>query len=149
VDLDVMAEQVPLRESRIVLTDKIAPDGMFRAGIDWRVDGQEANALRTFLEETDRYVRHQDIGRLVVETGLEDGLFLDRMGDTAHQCGGLRMARDAALGVTDGYGRVYGTTNLYVAGPATFPTSSSANIALTALAMALRLAHVLTGRRSS
>jgi choline dehydrogenase-like flavoprotein len=149
VDLDVQAEQVPLRESRIVLTDKIAPDGMFRAGIDWRVDGQGANALRTFLEETDRYVRHRDIGRLVVEKSSEDGLFLDRMGDTAHQCGGLRMARDAALGVTDGYGRVYGTTNLYVAGPATFPTSSSANITLTALAMALRLAHLLTGRRTS
>jgi len=44
---------------------------------------------------------------------------------------------------------VYGTTNLYVAGPATFPTSSSANITLTALAMALQLAHVLTGRRTS
>src|SRR5262249_35061759 len=85
VDLDVTAEQVPLRESRIVLTNEMAPDGMFRAGIDWRVDGQEANALRTFLEETDRYVRHQDIGRLVIETSLEDGLFLDRMGDTPHQ----------------------------------------------------------------
>jgi choline dehydrogenase-like flavoprotein len=56
------------------------------------------------------------------------------------------MAADASRGVVDADCRVYGTQNLFIAGPSVFPTSSFANPTLTAVALAIRLAEHLAGR---
>ncbi|MBV8497441.1 MAG: GMC family oxidoreductase, partial [Gammaproteobacteria bacterium] len=66
--------------------------------------------------------------------------FLDGLTDTYHQCGGLRMSDSAATGVVDPDCRVWGTSNVWVAGAAVFPSSGFANCTLTALALASRLA---------
>ena len=53
------------------------------------------------------------------------------------------MADSAAQGVVDQDCRVFGTSNLYVAGAAVFPTSSFANPTFTAMALARRLGRRL------
>jgi hypothetical protein len=46
VELHVQAEQLPVSDSHIRLLDKgLGRDGLFRAGVDWRVDGREIEAL--------------------------------------------------------------------------------------------------------
>jgi choline dehydrogenase-like flavoprotein len=50
------------------------------------------------------------------------------------------MADDPNRGVTDGWGRVHGLPNLYVAGSSLFPTGGWANPTLTILALSLRTA---------
>lgn len=62
-----------------------------------------------------------------------------------HHIGTARMGASAASGVVDQHGKVFGVNNLYVAGSATFPTSSQANPTLTIVATALRLAGHLAG----
>jgi len=55
------------------------------------------------------------------------------------------MSETARTGVVDRDGRVHGTSNLYVAGGAVFPTSGQANPTFTIICLALRLAAHLSG----
>ena len=58
------------------------------------------------------------------------------------------MHVDPDQGVVDEDCRVHGMENLFIAGPSVFPTSGSANPMLTIVALALRLADRLAGRRA-
>jgi choline dehydrogenase-like flavoprotein len=60
-----------------------------------------------------------------------------------HHMGGTRMAVSPAEGVVDGDARVFGTSNLYIAGSSVFPSSGHANPTLTLVQLSLRLAKLL------
>jgi choline dehydrogenase-like flavoprotein len=60
-----------------------------------------------------------------------------------HHMGGCRMANDPADGVVDGFGRVHGVANLWIAGGSTFPTVGAVHPTLTMVALALRAADRL------
>jgi choline dehydrogenase-like flavoprotein len=62
----------------------------------------------------------------------------DGLGTTHHEAGTLRMDPDPARGVTDADGRFHFTENLYVAGPALFPSVGSPNPMLTGIALSRR-----------
>jgi choline dehydrogenase-like flavoprotein len=72
--------------------------------------------------------------------GLRVDAVLDQARDGFHQIGTTRMAADPGQGVTDSYGRVFGTSNLFVCSSSVFPTSGQANPTLTLLAFAIRQA---------
>ena len=145
VDFHVQAEQLPVRESRIKLASaELLSDGLFRAAVDWRVDGGEIAAVRRFAAEADGYLRARGLATLTIDPRLKEDEFIDRLSDTGHHCGGLRMSSVEGDGVTDPDGRVWGTNNVYVAGASVFPTSSHANCTLTALALAARLADKIS-----
>jgi choline dehydrogenase-like flavoprotein len=57
-----------------------------------------------------------------------------------HHIGTTRMSDGPDRGVTDGWGKVHGMSNLWIAGSSLFPTSGWANPTLTILALALRTA---------
>jgi choline dehydrogenase-like flavoprotein len=146
VELHVQAEQLPDANSRIRLAeDHPCSDGLPRASVDWQVDGREVTSIQRFVEQASTYLDSRRIARLREQptTYLEASELLPRLSDTGHQCGGLRMASDPGRGVVDFDSRVWGTSNLYVAGACVFPTSSHANCTLTALAMTLRLSEKL------
>jgi choline dehydrogenase-like flavoprotein len=146
VELHVQAEQLPISDSHIrVLNSALGPDGLFRVGLDWQVDGREIGSIRRFAREVDSYFQALGIARLRIDPLLQQGssTFLDRLDDTAHQCGGLRMAAEPSGGVADPNCRVWDTANVYLAGAAVFPTSSHANCTLTALALTARLANTI------
>jgi gluconate 2-dehydrogenase alpha chain len=71
---------------------------------------------------------------------------VDDLPETRHVLGGMQMGDDAATSVTDGFGRMHGMDNLYVADGGLFPTSGGSNPTLTIMAVALRNAHHLAGR---
>jgi choline dehydrogenase-like flavoprotein len=146
LEFHVQAEQVPLHHSHIhLLGDTLGPDGLFRAGVDWQVDGCEIEAILKFGTEADLYLRTLGVAGLRIDPRLQQSApaFLDVLNDNAHQCGGLRMAAAKCGGVTDPECRVWDTKNVYVAGASVFPTSSHANCTLTALALTARLAAML------
>jgi choline dehydrogenase-like flavoprotein len=60
--------------------------------------------------------------------------------DGFHQIGTLRMGADASTGVTDSFGRLFGTSNCFVASSAIFPTSGQANPTLPIVALTVRQA---------
>lgn len=147
LELHVQVEQVPIENSHIRLLGA-APgsDGLFRAGVDWQLDGGEIEAVHKFAIEADSYLQSLSIARLQIDPllGQDDVAFAGKLNDNSHQCGGLRMAEAPAGGVTDSNCRVWNTSNVYVAGASVFPTSSHANCTLTALALAARLANTIS-----
>jgi len=91
--------------------------------------GEEAVALRAAMaaamERAAAALRPTQMG----------GVFHCPAGTSHHEAGTLAMGR-----VTDSWGRIRGTSNAYVAGPALFPSVGGAPPALTALALARRTA---------
>lgn len=59
---------------------------------------------------------------------------------STHDVGGTRMGCDPSRSVVDGFGRLHGTSNLFVLGGSTFPTHGGLNPTLTMQALALRTA---------
>jgi hypothetical protein len=70
----------------------------------------------------------------------------DGLGTTHHEAGTLWMGSDPVTSVTDLNGRMHHRTNVYVAGPALFPTLGSANPSLTGLTLARRTAAAIVQR---
>lgn len=70
----------------------------------------------------------------------------DGVGTTHHEAGTLWMGAEVATSVTDLNGRFHHRSNVYVAGPALFPTLGSANPSLTALTLARRTAAAIITR---
>ena len=60
-----------------------------------------------------------------------------------HVMGGMTMGNDPATSVTDGYGRVHGLDNVYVADGSVFVSSGGFNPTLTIMALSLRMARHL------
>jgi len=65
---------------------------------------------------------------------------------TAHQCGTLRMGRDAKSSVVDANCRAHDIDNLYVADTGVFVSSAAVNPALTCIANSLRVADIVKER---
>src|SRR5205823_9007351 len=126
----VQAEQIPTASSRIRLRDTDrAVDGLIPVAVDWRCDGRELEAIYNLAIESDAYLRSRGLAELNIDPALQrrDAGFIDSLGDTYHQCGGMGMSAYRAAGVVGGDCRVWGTTNVWVAGAAVLPSSSHAN----------------------
>jgi choline dehydrogenase-like flavoprotein len=145
--LDFHAEQTPDRDSRVGLAGATDRFGNRQVRVDWRYSRQDVETVARSFDLLRDDLVEQGIGRLSLaqdETDIEtvvrrDGAY------GGHHIGTVRMGNSPSSGVVDGDGKVFGVTNLYVAGSAVFPTSSQANPTLTIVAMALRLADHLRG----
>jgi hypothetical protein len=144
--LNVNCEQMPSRESQLTL-DPLNSDSLGVPGVvlRWQLDGREIETISAFTKNVARFMELNDLAKLDIFPGVQtqDPSVLVGARDTYHMGGGLRMGSDAAQGVVDKGALVFGTSNLYIAGAAVFPTSGHANSTLTALALALRLARSL------
>ncbi len=147
----VQAEQRPSATSRIVLARTGAPRaGLLPIALDWQIGSDHIASIRHFTSEADDFLRSEGIGRLqYIEPIWQDDVALsEALSDTYHQSGGLVMGTSPERSVVDPDCRVWGTSNLFVAGSTVFPTSSYANTTFTALALATRLAARLTVNRA-
>jgi len=147
VSLLVQCEQTPMRTSRIYLDQKLKDKyGLPKVILDWRVGNDELESIREFAVRCDRALRLAKLAGLKMEEGLTemDPAFLATLHDNSHQTGGARMGETEAEGVVDRNLLVFGTSNLYVIGAATFRTTSNANVTFTALALVTRLVKHLT-----
>jgi choline dehydrogenase-like flavoprotein len=149
VDLLVQSEQRPLRASAISAGSTMPlADGLLPVSVDWRVDGAELAAIRSFTLAAATALERHGLARLAIDQRLlaGDSAFLQSCTDTFHSCGGAIMGSSRASGVTDPDCLVWGTRNVHVAGASVMPSSSYANCTFTALALATRLADRLHER---
>jgi choline dehydrogenase-like flavoprotein len=141
--LDIHAEQVPNPESRVTLSHSLDAFGTPQARVEWRYRPLDLETVRVALGLLKDDLAQWGGGRLrydeadIPDAMLRDGAY------GGHHIGTARMAASPEEGVVDRDARVFGTSNLYVAGSAIFPTSSQANPTLTIIAFALRLAEHL------
>jgi GMC oxidoreductase/putative NAD(P)-binding protein len=148
LELMVQCEQRPLEQSQIRLrTDEHTVPGLFAIDIDWQLDERQTiDAVNRFTRDVDSYLRERGLASLIVDERVvsSEVSFLKSMTDIYHHAGGMCMSESSDLGVVDTDCRVWGTSNIYVAGASVFPSSGYANPTLTALAIAARLASSLS-----
>ncbi|MCA3030162.1 MAG: hypothetical protein ING66_16385 [Rhodocyclaceae bacterium] len=139
----IQAEQLQNVESYIGLSnDKSCPDGLPQVRVCWQLAGNEASAIRKFVECADSYLKDRDLARLQInyEPLVSFDPYLKGFRDTYHQGGGMCIGSSRQTGAIDSNCKIWDTENVYVAGAAAFPVASHANSTFTALALALRLA---------
>jgi choline dehydrogenase-like flavoprotein len=139
------AEHLPHADSRITLSDQYDELGMPRARIDMRVSDADAAPIVRTHELLGEWIARSGLGRLEWLCREQDraARVLAQAPDGVHQIGTARMGANPRAGVVDGDCRVFGSSNLFVAGSAVFPTSGQANPTFSAIALAVRLARHL------
>jgi choline dehydrogenase-like flavoprotein len=141
--IDFHAEQQPDAASRVMLESATDALGMPRLRVDWHYTARDVDtvtrAIALLAQELDR----NGVGRLDYEPESVEAEMTRYGAYGGHHIGTARMGSDPRSSVVDADCRVHGVGNLYIAGSATFPTSSQANPTLTLVALSLRLAATL------
>ena len=135
-----VTEQVPQRDSRVLLGTERDALGKRKPVLDWRFTDQDRRSLEKTLQLLTARFAKSGLGTF--DFG-EDWPSLETMTDAAHQMGTTRMASRPEEGVVDINCRVFGTENLYIASSAVFPTGPSYSPTFTILAIARRLGQHL------
>ena len=152
VQIQVVCEPAPNRDSRVTLSDDLDRLGMRRVRVDWQLsDAVKRTFDRTLTIFADE-LRSAGIGEVALPPKLEGrpwpvipALPWDHMG-TWHHMGTTRMNDSPALGVVDRDGKVHGLANLHVAGSSVFPTFGANYPTITIAALSLRLADHLVAK---
>jgi choline dehydrogenase-like flavoprotein len=147
--LDVHAEQEPNRESRVTLGQETDALGLPRLVVDWRYTPGDIGSVRRFLALLAQDIERSGVGRFDYDQDSVESEMTRYGAYGGHHIGTARMGSDPRTSVVDANCRLHGVDNLFVAGPAVFPTSSQANPTLTAIALSLRLADHVKDRLAS
>lgn len=141
--LRTVTEQVPNPESRVVLSRERDALDQPRAALDWRYGEQDERTIRAGLARIGAELGRTELGRLRLALPGDEREWSERLRWGRHHIGTTRMSDDPRRGVVDANGRVWGVSNLYVAGSSVFPTGGCAGPTLTIVALAARLADHL------
>ena len=139
------AEHLPNRNSRVALSDRRDAFGLHRLEIDFRYTVADVDPIiRTHICFAD-WLSRTGLGTLYWSVPPEERVnnIMGQSCDGLHQIGTTRMGETQKTGVVDKDCRVFDVNNLFVAGASIFSSSSQANPTLTAVALAIRLAHKL------
>ena len=147
----VRAEQAPNLHSRVYLSGEPDALGVPRLVLDWRLCDIDKRSVRVTLQAFDAELRRLGLGYLKLDPWLDDPglpwqfdpLISNHPIGGYHHMGTTRMADHPSRGVVDGNGRVFGLSNLYVAGSSVFATGGWANPTLTLATLSLRLGEHL------
>lgn len=145
------SEQTPNRNSRITLSgSETDAFGMPRAEVHIAFNDADIESIVSAHNLFVETFRQKNLGDIIYsESGLRAYLAnaLRSFNSAAHHIGTTRMSDDPKTGVVDRNAKVYGLSNLYIAGSSVFPTGGHANPTLTIVAQALLLAdHLRTNR---
>jgi choline dehydrogenase-like flavoprotein len=142
----LQSEQTPLKSSRITIDkQRLDGNGLPKVILDWKLGYSEFPAMRDFALRCREALKDSGLAELQILPGLlnQEEAFFGTMSDNYHHVGGARMGWTQDDGVVDANLKVFGTSNMYVLGAATFRTASNANTTFVALSFATRLAENL------
>ncbi len=155
VQVQIVCEPAPNRDSRVSLSDTVDALGMRRVQVDWRITDQAKRtydrSLAIFADE----LRRSGVAEIELPEPLEGrpwpvtpALPWDNLG-TWHHMGTTRMDDSPSRGVVDRDGKVHGLGNLFVAGSSVFPTFGANYPTITIAALAFKLAdHIVKTLRA-
>jgi len=139
-------EQLPHADNRVALSTEKDRFGLQRCELHWRKLIRDKLAPRKMAIALGNYLAENDIGRIKLAPWLlqnDDEFPIDDEIAGHHHMGGTRMAKAEDGGVVDTNCRVFGTSNLYVAGSSVFPSGGHVNPTFTIIQLALRLSDHL------
>jgi len=147
--LRIASEQAPNPYSRVFLTTETDKFGLRRAALDWRLSVLDKKTIRVCGLAVGSYVATQGLGRaklydwVLIDSDEFPGFDEEHEVAGFHHMGTTRMGATGMEGVVDRDCRVFGISNLYVAGSSVFRTAGHANPTFTIIQLALRLTNEL------
>jgi len=138
-------EQEPVASNCITLNNETDALGVPRSNLHWVKNERDRRTVAVCARRFGEYLAREDTGRLRLDPwvlGEDDFPTRDEIAGP-HHLGGTRMADTAGEGVVDRDCRVFGQSNLYIAGSSVFPSGGHANPTLTIVQLAVRLGHHL------
>jgi hypothetical protein len=137
------SEQTPQPDSRVTLSREVDRTGLAKIRVDLRFHHSDAWSVVRTHELFSDWLTRTGFGRLEWHAPAEQRVnaVLAQAKHGTHQIGTIRMGANRNEGVIDRDLRTFDSTNLFVVSTAVLPTSSQANPTLTAIALAMRLAH--------
>lgn len=148
----VMMEQPPKRNARVILENERDELGMLRAGLEWNISSHEKYSILKMFELTAKELGLSGIGRVKLNDSLLEGnedLWVESRFPANHHMGTTRMSNDPKKGVVDSNCKVHGLNNLFVAGSSCFVTSGCANPTYTLISLSLRLSNHIKNKLNS
>jgi choline dehydrogenase-like flavoprotein len=136
--LNHMSEQLPNKDSRVLLSSEKDRLGQNRIQLDWQVKPLDMRTIIRSQQIINEELQRAGLGRLSID--MQDESPPSDLHGGWHHMGTTRMHTDPAKGVVDQNGRVHGMSNLFIAGPSVFPTGGYANPVLTIVALSIKLA---------
>jgi gluconate 2-dehydrogenase alpha chain len=151
VGIQVMGHDLPYRSNNVTLDPKVRDrHGIAVPRITYAPGKHEQVAQEFYIPHITALLKAA--GATVTATVPANSAQIPVLGqvpDTKHVLGGMQMGESDRTSVTDAYGRVHGTDNVYVADGGVFATSGGQNPTLTIMAVALRIAKHLAGTAGS
>jgi len=141
--LEFNAEQMPNRESRVLLGHETDCFAVPRLVVEWQMRDSELASICRAYQALAVAVAEAGLGTVQLNPNLANAVQRALVPQGGHHIGTVRMGADPSTGVVNRNGEVWDTHGLFVAGAAIFPTSGFANPTLTAVALAFRLAEHL------
>jgi choline dehydrogenase-like flavoprotein len=138
-----MIEQTPERTNRIELGEETDKYGIKRVKISWAVSEYDISKTWESLKLLSKDPVLNQFGRVRLLSEGNRRVWSSQLGFGQHHMGTTRMSESEKTGVVDSSCRVFGTSNLYIAGSSVFPTGGHVPPTLTIIAMAIRLAEKL------
>ena len=135
--LGILAEFLPHPENRVTLGDGVDGFGMPLAHFNYSQCDND-RAIGAYAKDV--------LAAIWEGAGAQDTLTIDRY---AHLVGGARMGFSPDDSVVDASQRVWGVPNVFVCDGSVFPTQGAANPALVIMAVADRLAGLLSAKRAA
>lgn len=146
--IGTLIEQLPRRQSRIMLTQEKDLLGMRKAGIHWDLGEEDIHTIRTIGMEVAKRFADAGLGYVKLNERLVGNTEKLHIHPHAHHMGTTRMAANPEAGVVDANCKVFGTENLYIAGSSIFATGGACNPTMPIIQFVLRLAEYLDHRLS-
>ena len=137
-NMTLVAEDIPDPNNRVTLSSQRDAAGMPLAHSHHDIDGAVAQRWQQRIGDGEAIFR---------AAGATETWHGPRV--AMHIMGGTVMGTDERHSVTDAFGRVHDTDNLYVAGPSLFPSTGAVNPTFTLTALAERLADHLSKETSA
>lgn len=137
------SEQTPQATSRVMLSSDVDRTGLAKLCIDLRFHETDARSVVRTHELLSDWLMRTGFGQLEwsAPSNQRVDAVLAQAKHGTHQIGTIRMGVNKSEGVIDQNLCTFDSGNLFVASTAVLPTSGQANPTLTAIALAMRLAH--------
>lgn len=129
-------DQASRPQNKITLSSKVSSAGLPLAKIAWEFNEDDWKNVELFIESITKELRETGVGELSYQRPKNNNF----TGIHSHFIGGTRIGLDSASSVVDENLKVHGFNNLYVSGPAVFPSFGYANPFYTIAALSIRLA---------
>ncbi len=142
--IGTLLEQFPTAQgSRVELANANDALGMRKARVIWTLSAEDKKTIRRVALAMAQNFAAAGLGFVKLHPSMTDDSKDIPVSPHAHHMGTTRMAKTAEWGAVDANCRMFGVSNLYVAGSSVFPTGGGGNPTMPLIQLALRLADHL------